>query len=117
MRPQQLLKLIPQITDADRAFPAGPLIEGTYRVLTPIALEWEKSNGRHHWAMELFSTLFFSGGHEPRPNRELEDVTDDDLIKVMQWSRAARGSFYPKHEHKEAVCAMLWDTFFLEPDA
>ena len=52
---------------------------------------------------DLFSKLFFEGGKiEFKP-----DVDEEFKAKAWPYCRALMGSFAPKHEHKEAVCAML----------
>ena len=52
---------------------------------------------------KLFSELFFKGGKV-----EFKDGVDENLKqKGWDYCRALMGSFNPKHEHKEAVCAML----------
>ena len=52
---------------------------------------------------KLFSALFFQGGKV-----EFKDNINK-VFKEKAWPycRALMGSFEPKHEHKEAVCAML----------
>ena len=52
---------------------------------------------------KLFSTLFFSGGKV-----EFKEGVDKKFKeKVWPYLRAFMGSFEPKHEHKEAICALL----------
>ena len=52
---------------------------------------------------DLFNTLFFSGGDiEFR-----KDLTEEFKDKAWPFCRGFMSSFDPKHEHKEAVCAML----------
>lgn len=52
---------------------------------------------------DLFSSLFFSGG-----KIEFQKKLDEDF-KNRAWTfcRGYMGSWDPKHEHKEAVCALL----------
>jgi hypothetical protein len=52
---------------------------------------------------DLFSKLFFSGG-----TVKFKDGIDE-VFKKNAWSycRSFMGSFEPKHEEKEAICAML----------
>ena len=52
---------------------------------------------------ELFSTLFLQGGEL----KFKKDVDPDFKEKAIPYLKAFMGSFEPKHEHKEAVCAML----------
>jgi len=52
---------------------------------------------------DLFSELFFSGG-----KIEFQKNVDEDFkAKAWPFCRSFMGSFDPKHEHKEAICAML----------
>ena len=52
---------------------------------------------------DLFNELFFSGG-----KIEFQKDLDEDF-KTRAWTfcRGFMGSWDPKHEHKEAVCALL----------
>lgn len=52
---------------------------------------------------KLFSTLFFDGGKL----KFKKDVDKDFVSKALPYLKAFMGSFQPKHEHKEAICAML----------
>jgi hypothetical protein len=52
---------------------------------------------------QLFSSLFFSGGKVEFK----KDVPDDFRASAWAYMRAFMGSFEPKHEEKEAICAML----------
>lgn len=116
MEPLELLKLIPELDDAAIVFPAGPDIENAYGALTPIALKWQDENPLSDGA-RFFSTLFYKGGNIP-PAKRIAGMTEEDAVRVLRFVRAAMGSYYPKHEHKEAVCSMLWEVFFhLEPPA
>lgn len=52
---------------------------------------------------KLFSNLFFNGG-------ELnfkKDLNETFFNKAFPYLKAFIGSFEPKHEEKEAICAML----------
>ncbi len=51
----------------------------------------------------LFSKLFFDGG-ELNLKKDLDPKFKD---KALPYLRALMGSFEPKHEDKEAVCALL----------
>lgn len=110
MEPLELLKLIPKLDDAAIVFPAGPDIENAYGVLTPIALNWQDDFPLSDGA-RFFSTLFYKGGDIP-PAKRIEGMTEEDAVRVLRFVRAAMGSYFPKHEHKEAVCGMLWEVFF-----
>lgn len=51
----------------------------------------------------LFSRLFFKGGQVV-----FKENLDEQFKKnAWQYLRAFMGSFEPKHEHKEAICALL----------
>lgn len=59
---------------------------------------------------KLFSNLFFSGG---KINFK-KNVNEDFKNKAWPYCRAFMGSWEPKHEEKEAICAMLMSEL-LEP--
>lgn len=52
---------------------------------------------------QLFSSLFFSGGKL----KFKEGVPEDFVKRAWPYCHAFMGSFEPKHEEKEAICAML----------
>jgi hypothetical protein len=114
MTPIELAALIPEITVIEKAFPAGDRIDPVFDELTPIAHQWAEQNP-NSWGFRFFSDLFYKGGKAPQAN-EVEGITGADTNRVYQWITAAMGSYYPKHEDKEAVCGMLWATFFEEPN-
>lgn len=58
----------------------------------------------------LFSKAFFNGGSVTFK----KDVDPSFKEKAWPYCRALMASFAPKHEHKEAVCAMLMSEL-LEP--
>jgi hypothetical protein len=62
---------------------------------------------------DLFSEIFFSGGQlNFKP-----DLPEDFKNKCFTYMRCLMKSFAPKHEHKEAVCAMLLSELVtLEPE-
>jgi hypothetical protein len=51
----------------------------------------------------LFGGLFFGGG---KLNFK-KDIPEDFRKTATQYLKAFMGSFEPKHEEKEAICAML----------
>lgn len=58
----------------------------------------------------LFSSLFFSGGQvEFKKN-----LNEEFKNKAWTYCRAFMGSWEPKHEEKEAICAMIMSEL-LEP--
>ena len=88
----------PQVNKLDVAF-------STFNTI-PELLEEAKKRGFLHGDTpynKLFSKLFFMGGKvefKRRVDRELQE-------KAWPYCCALMGSFEPKHEHKEAVCAMI----------
>lgn len=52
---------------------------------------------------KLFSTIFFRGGKV----KFKEGVDESFKIKAWNYCRSFMGSFEPKHEEKEAICALL----------
>jgi len=113
MTPKEIADLIPQLDMAQIAFPAGEGIDDVYRTLTPIAHKWVDENP-NNWGTKFFSRLFFRGADTPEL-KEIEGITREDQVRVARWVSAAMGSYYPKHEDKEAVCGMLWEMFCEEP--
>jgi hypothetical protein len=51
----------------------------------------------------LFSTIFFNGGKV----KFKESLDPSFKERAWPYFRALIGSFSPKHEHKQAVCAMI----------
>lgn len=89
----------PQPTLADMAFPTFDTI--------PELLEEAKLrgfcynyNGPYN---KLFMKLFYEGGRVVFK----KDVDSDKQEKIWKYVRSFMGSWSPKHEHKEAICAML----------
>lgn len=88
----------PEVTTADIAFPTY----GTIPELLAEAKERGFYNGRTPYN-DLFSNLFFNGG-------EINFKKDvDKAFKSKAWAycRSFMQSWEPKHEEKEAICAML----------
>lgn len=114
----EIANKIPEIDKATKAFPAGANITKVYDELSPIAVDWQRENGGI-WSDTVFNDLFYgggpAGGYKLYPNTGLDGVSPNDTRRVYEWTMAAMRSFYPKHEHKEALCSMLLATFFLEP--
>jgi hypothetical protein len=97
-----------QPTEIDAVTAAFP---GSVRHLMPDYRELDEKYRRHYgtWANKLFSDWFFCGitsldGLVPK-----EGI---DKAKALRHIRAVMGSFEPKHEHKEAACAFLFDKWF-----
>lgn len=88
----------PAVSDADFAFP-------TFNTI-PALLKEAKERGFYNGDTpynRLFSKLFFEGG---KVNFK-ENL--DEQFKKNAWTycRSFMGSWEPKHEEKEAICAML----------
>ena len=88
------------------------MVFSTYNTI-PELLKEAKNRGFYNGYTDynkLFSNLFFSGG-------TVIFKTDVDEIKrkeIWLYVRAFMGSWEPKHEEKEAICAMLMSEI-LEP--
>jgi hypothetical protein len=52
---------------------------------------------------DLFSSLFFSGG----TLNLKKDLDEEFKKKVLPYLKSFMGSFDPRHEDKEAICALL----------
>lgn len=88
----------PKVTGADMAFSTF----GTIPELLAEAKARGFYNGNTPYN-RLFSTLFFHGGKvQFKP-----DADKDYTAKVWSYTRSFMSSWEPKHEHKEAICAML----------
>jgi hypothetical protein len=90
----------PEVTAADMAFPTANT--------NPVLLEEAKRRGYlygHKSGNKMFTTLFYKGG----ALQIRKDIPEDFLRAVNGYFRSLIGSWAPKHEHKEAVCAMLLD--------
>lgn len=88
----------PKAPGADMAFP-------TFNTI-PELLEEAKDRGFLHGNTpynKLFSSLFYTGGKikfKKKVDKELQE-------KAWPYCKSLMGSWAPKHEHKEAVCAMI----------
>jgi len=96
----------PEVRGVDMAF-------STFRT-DPELLQEAKDRGFYGGNTEyndLFSELFFNGG-------KIEFKKDvDEAFKEKAWPylRSFMGSFEPKHEEKEAICAMLMSELLVAP--
>ena len=88
----------PVLTDAQVAFSSVR----TNDYLLNIAKQQGFYNG-HTAYNELFSTLFYKGGSVTFK----EGLDEAYKAKAWRYLRALMGSFVPKHEEKEAVCALI----------
>jgi hypothetical protein len=111
MNTQEIVDLIPELSEAMTFYPAGKGIDDIYEKLIPIAKEHE-----HTWGEGFVDKVFFGGGRVPE-YKKAEDMgcSEEDAVRALRWLKAAMGSFYPSHGDKVRVCGMLWELFFLEP--
>ncbi len=88
----------PEVNGVDSVFPTF----GTIKELLEEAKQRGFYNG-HTPYNDLFSTLFFEGG-----KIKFKDNIDKNLKdNAWPYCRALMKSFSPKHEEKEAVCALI----------
>lgn len=92
------IELIPEVKDVDLAFST----QKTNKKLLEIAREKGFYNGDTKYN-KMFSSLFFGGGKIECK----KSVSDENKSKVLRYFKALASSFEPKHEEKEAVCALL----------
>lgn len=95
----------PKPTEVDMAF-------STYSTIPELLKEAKKRkfyNG-HTPYNKLFSDLFFSGGRIAFK----KDIDEENAKEIWLYCRSFMSSFEPKHEEKEAICAMLMSEI-LEP--
>lgn len=98
----------PKITNIDLAF-------STQRA-DPILLAEARERGfynGHTPYNDLFSTLFFSGGTVYFK----KDLPKEFIDVAVPYLKAFMGSFEPKYEEKEAICAMLLSELVEVPNA
>jgi hypothetical protein len=94
-----------EVTGADMAFPTFD----TDKELLVEAKERGFYNG-HTPYNDLFSTLFYIGG---KPKFK-SGVDKEYQLRAWKYCRCFMGSWSPKHEEKNAICAMLMSEI-LEP--
>ena len=96
----------PEVNGVDMAF-------STFRTI-PELLEEAKERGFYDGRTEyndLFSKLFFEGGKvEFKP-----DLDEEFKKRAWTYCRSFMGSYEPKHEEKEGICAMIMSEVLL-PD-
>lgn len=88
----------PEPNSIDMAF-------STYNTI-PELLKEAKERGFLHGHTKynkLFSDLFYNGGKVVFK----KNINKDTQIKIWIYCKAFMRSWEPKHEHKEAICAML----------
>lgn len=88
----------PVVNDTQMAVGHGD----TNKTLLEEALKrgFDKSNNPYN---QLFNSLFFKGGKLNLKN-DLDPVFKD---KALRYLTSYMRSFSPRHEHKEAVCALI----------
>lgn len=95
----------PKVDVADMAFPTFDTI--------PELLEEAKKRGFYDGNTpynKLFCDLFYKGGKIVFK----KEINKEQQQRVWMYCRSFMGSWAPKHEHKEAICAMLMSEV-LEP--
>ena len=88
----------PKVAGADMAFP-------TFKADKKL-LEEAKERGFYNGNTpynSLFSTLFFNGGKVKFKKK----VDEEYQKRAWAYCRAFMGSWDPKHEEKEAICALI----------
>jgi len=88
----------PEVKGVDMAFPTLETI--------PELLEEAKERGFYNGQTEyneLFSEVFFNG----KKIKFKDGLTEDFKVKAWSYACAFMGSSQPKHEEKDAICAML----------
>lgn len=88
----------PTVTDAQMAIGHGDTNQTLLKEAQ--ARGFDKSSNPYN---QLFNTLFFKGGRLNFKN----DLDQKYKNKVLRYLTAYMRSFSPRHEHKEAVCALL----------
>lgn len=96
----------PEVTGVDMAFSTFK----TDKELLAEAKERGFYNGRTPYN-KLFSSLFYSGGKV----KFKKGVDEEFKSKVWKYCRSFMSSWEPKHEEKEAICALLMSEI-LEPE-
>ncbi|NPV00020.1 MAG: hypothetical protein HPY53_01440 [Brevinematales bacterium] len=86
----------PEVTDVEIAFGGYPK-EWFKKILD------DNHTGDFNEMETLFSNLFYHGGNIP-VNKKLPK---DYISKGIRLLKAIMGSFAPKHEEKERVCAVI----------
>ena len=101
--PNDPMAFVPKdVSDLDIAFGA---IKG---LMPPMASIPEEFHHSRSWGNKLFSDWFYAG----LKSLELTPKAGIDKQKALRHIRAIMGSFEPKHEHKEAAVAFLFDHWF-----
>jgi hypothetical protein len=86
----------PEVTDADMAFP-------TFSVPSEILDLYGKIKPRK--GINKFSELFYKGG-KIKPQKGIKGTWKE---KALLFALALKGSWEPKHEHKEFACGLIFE--------
>lgn len=86
----------PKITQVDLAFPTFD---------APVELVEEAKNRHLEKGRAKFNELFYKGGQLKLKSNIKGTWREDALL----FAKALMGSFKPKHEDKEAVCALIFE--------
>lgn len=68
----------------------------------------EEYDRRDGWGHKLFTDWFYCG----LKSLEMKPKEGIDKEKALRHIKAIMGSFEPKHEHKTAACAYLFEKWF-----
>jgi hypothetical protein len=81
------------------------MVFSTYNTIPELLQEAKERNFLHGHTPynKLFSDLFFSGGKVIFKN----NIDESKRKEIWRYCVAFMKSLEPKHEHKEAICAML----------
>lgn len=93
----------PIVTEVDRAFPTL----GIQQILLQEALRRKEKTGLTK-GIKKFNELFYSGG-KVKAKKELYEDLSSWKNKALTYALCMMGSWQPKHEHKEAVCGMIFE--------
>jgi len=93
----------PKATQLDLVFPTFDTPPEILELTKTDGLDLSKGRAK-------FNELFYSGGKaEYRPGLK----NTDHLKSMSNWVWCFMGSFAPKHEHKEAVCALIFQEILI----
>lgn len=94
----------PEVTKLDLAFGNSEVPYG----LLDLAKESGFYNGNTQ-GNKLFNEWFFSG---LKKVPELKDgINEEEAMKALNWTKCFMRSFAPKHEEKEAICALIFNEY------
>lgn len=97
---------IKDVSDVERSFGANNMAE-MMPSYSQIPEEFKDFNGRNKWNV-LVRDMFFFG----LKSIDLTPKKGVDPKKAFKHIRSIMVSWIPKHEHKEAACAFLFNEWF-----